>query len=339
MSLRKESSKPISKIVGVTFGLSLATTLAGIAYSKLFVPHALDLAPALDAERRQLKGRAGRLSYYIAGSGEPLLLIHSINAAASAYEMRPLFEYYRGRRRVYAVDLPGFGFSERSAREYTPRLYVDAILDMLDEITRETGAASVDALALSLGSEFLARAASEHPGRFHSLALVSPTGFGKADDLHGEPNSVRGNPALRLFFEFPLWSRAFYDLLTSRPSMRYFLAKTFGSSDAIDQGLLDYDYRTAHQPGAQHAPYAFISGLLFSADINRVYESLDMPVFLAHGVRGDFTDYGGTHKVESRANWSIRVFETGGIPYFEQPGAFAAGYDAFLARSVGRIAR
>jgi len=336
---RVELSTSGRKIIGAALGLPLTMSLAGIAYSKLFVPHALDLAPALESERREFNGRAGHLSYYVAGTGEPLLLIHSINAAASAYEMRPLFERYRSRRRVYVADLPGFGFSERPAREYTPRLYVDALLDMLDEINRETGAQAIDALALSLGSEFLARAASEHPGRFHTLALVSPTGFGASDNWYGEPGSVRGKPALRSFYEFPLWSRAFYDLLTSRPSMRYFLAKTFGSSDAIDQGLLDYDYRTAHQPGAQHAPYAFISGLLFSADINRVYESLDMPVFLAHGVRGDFTDYGGTHKVESRANWSIRVFETGGIPYFEQPGAFAAGYDAFLARSVGRIAR
>ena len=63
-----------------------------------------DLPPAIEAERREHDGRAGRLSYYVAGSGAPLLLVHSVNAAASAYEMRPLFEHYRGSRRVYAVD-------------------------------------------------------------------------------------------------------------------------------------------------------------------------------------------------------------------------------------------
>ena len=177
---------------------------------------------------------------------------------------------------------------------------------------------------------------SEHPSRFSTLALVSPTGFGNDDQLYGEPGSVRGNSGVRAFFSFPLWSRAFFDLLNSRPSARYFLAKTFGSNEAVDQGLWDYDYLTAHQPGAQHAPYAFISGLLFSADIGRVYDSLGMPVFLAHGVRGDFTDYGGTARVAGRDNWTIQVFQTGGVPYFEQLDQFAAGYDPFLDRALAR---
>ena len=145
-------------------GLPLAAAAAGIAYSKLFVPHALPLPPALEGERREFSGgRAGRLGYYVAGpaamsDAAPLLLIHSLNAAASAYEVRPLFDHYSQHRRVYALDLPGFGFSERSRRSYTPRLYTDALLDMLDEIAREHGSAPVDALALSLGSAFLSSA-------------------------------------------------------------------------------------------------------------------------------------------------------------------------------------
>ena len=100
-------------------GLPLAAALAGIAYSKLCVPHALPLPPALAGERREFRGRAGRLSYYVGGpavsnDAAPLLLIHSLNAAASAYEVRPLFDHYCQRRRTYALDLPGFGFSERS---------------------------------------------------------------------------------------------------------------------------------------------------------------------------------------------------------------------------------
>jgi pimeloyl-ACP methyl ester carboxylesterase len=134
-------------------------------------------------------------------------------------------------------------------------------------------------------------------------------------------------------YEFPLWSRPFFDLLNSRASQRYFLAKTFGSNEAIDEGLLEYDYLTAHQPGAQHAPYAFISGTLFSADINRVYDTLEQPVWLAHGVRGDFNDYSGTRRLAARPSWELRVFQTGGIPYFEQPDEFIAAYDAFLERA------
>jgi pimeloyl-ACP methyl ester carboxylesterase len=319
-------------------GLPVAAALAGIAYSKLFVPHALPLPPALEGERREFSGRAGRLSYYVAGpavsnGAAPLLLIHSLNAAASAYEVRPLFDHYRQRRWVYALDLPGFGFSERSRRDYTARLYTDAVLDLLAEIAREHRLAPVDALALSLGSEFLARAATEQAGRFATVALVSPTGFRKGDNFYGAPGSSRGLPLLTNVYEFPLWSRPFFDLLNSRASQRYFLAKTFGSKQAIDQGLLEYDYLTAHQPGAQHAPYCFISAIPFSADINRIYDTLELPVWLAHGVRGDFTDYSGTPRLAARPNWQLRVFQTGGLPYFEQPDAFFAAYDEFVERA------
>ena len=39
--------------------------------------------PALSGERFEFASPAGRLSAYIAGQGPPLLLIHSVNAAAS----------------------------------------------------------------------------------------------------------------------------------------------------------------------------------------------------------------------------------------------------------------
>jgi pimeloyl-ACP methyl ester carboxylesterase len=74
------------------------------------------LPAALNGERRESFGRAGRVSFYVAGQGAPLLLVHSINAAGSAYEVKPIFDALVGGRRVYAADLPGFGFSDRSKR-------------------------------------------------------------------------------------------------------------------------------------------------------------------------------------------------------------------------------
>lgn len=298
------------------------------------------LPPALSGERREFDSPAGRLSYYVAAPDEPpssadppLLLIHSVNAAASAYEVRPLFDAYRPSRTVYALDLPGFGFSDRSDRPYTPRLMTDAVLAMVDEIARRQGVTAIDALAVSLGCEFLARAAAERPAAFRSLALVSPTGFGRGAPRDGPPGSTRGRPRLKAVFTFPLWAKPFYALLTSRPSLRYFLGKTWGSK-AIDEGLLAYDDLTSHQPGAEHAPYAFISGFLFSNDIDRVYRSLGAPVWMAHGARGDFTDYGRAGEVKNRPNWTVAAFATGALPYFEEPGAFCDRYEAFLSEKV-----
>lgn len=295
------------------------------------------LPAAVSGERREFSGRLGVLSYYAAGPAAatlpPLLLVHSVNAAGSAYEVRPLYEHYRAVRPVYALELPGFGHSDRSDREYSPRLMTDAILEMVEEIRRRHGPVTVDALALSLSSEFLARAAAEAPDRFRSVALVSPTGFDRRAPWYGAAGSTRGKRWVYATFTVGLWSRAIFDLLTTRASVRFFLEKTWGAKD-IDTGLLEYDLLTTRQPGAHHAVYWFVSGFLFSADITSVYERLAMPVWMSHGVRGDFTDYRHKAAFAGRANWSFDVFQTGALPHFEVPEAFCTRYDAFLARAA-----
>lgn len=310
---------------------ALLGAAAGIGYSALFVSHREPLPHAVSGERHEITGAAGPLSYYVAGTGAPLLLIHSINAAGSAYEIKPLFEALKSERRVYALDLPGFGFSDRSAREYTVRLYVDAIHDLLGLISDENPDAPIDAVALSLSSEFLVRAVLERPGRVRSLALVNPTGFSRGSEaLRGQPGATREVPGLYGFFTFPVWSRAFYDLLVSRASIRYFLQRTYGSKQ-VDEDLVKYDYLTAHQPGARHAPYAFVSGRLFSRDVRSLYERLTLPVWMPHGTRGDFRDFSQAQWTQGRANWTVQAFPTGALPHFEQPDAFMASYRRFLA--------
>ena len=315
-----------------TWSLLPLGLLGGFAGGRALRPaRALPLEPALDAERESLQIPFGMLNYYKAGpsEGTPLLLIHSVNAAASAYEVKPLFEHYARWRPVYALELPGFGFSERHDRIYTPRLMTDAIVAWLDQIRIRHGHFPVDAMALSLSSEFLARAASEHPTSFRSLALINPTGFESERHRGGSAGMTHGRPAMRDIVSFPLWSRALFDLLVSRPSLRLFLQKAWGSG-AVDEGLLAYDYASAHQPGAEHAPFSFLAGFLFSRDAWTLYRDLPMPVWLAHGVRGDFVDVGRKREVASLPNWTVQVFPTGALPQFEQLDEVAAAYDGFI---------
>ena len=308
---------------------------AAPAINPIALGHADELPAPVSGQRHEIGTRVGRLTYYSTGPGTPgqfppMLLIHSINAAGSAYEIRPLYEHYRQSRTVYALELPGFGHSQRGKREYTVRMMTDAILLAVTEIQDVHGRGPIDALAVSLSSEFLARAVTEAPLAFQSVALVSPTGFRSRDRSTKWRNGTREMPWLHALFEFPLWSESFFRLLTSRAGIRYFLKRTWGSRD-IDEGLLEYDYLTTHQPGARHAPYYFVSGYLFSEEALRIYQSLTLPVWMSHGVRGDFVDYSNKKLVEDRANWTIRVFQTGAMPHFEATDEFVASYDAFLA--------
>lgn len=289
----------------------------------------ITLPPAQPGERRETTKRAGRLSYYVAGSGRPLLLIHSINAAASAYEVRPLFERLSRHRRVYAPDLPGYGFSDRSPREYGIRLFTDAIHDMVDTIAEDEGEVPVDALALSLSSEFLARAASENPARFATIAMVTPTGFMKGSHKkRGPAGSSREVPGVHRFLSSFVGAKIF-DALTSKVSIRYFLQRTFGRKD-VPEEMVEYDWASAKQPGARYAPFAFLSGKLFAADVRDLYEGLMLPTYVLHGTKGDFRDFSEATWAIARDNWLFSAFDTGALVHMEKPDEFLGAYERFL---------
>lgn len=293
-----------------------------------------DLPVPLYGDRIQFNSAAGGLAVWRAGTGPPLLLVHSMNAAASAAEMRPLHAHYSASRTVYSVDLPGFGGSERGDRPYSPRLMTDALHATLALIQRDCGPAPVDALAVSLGCEFLARAAAEAPAGLRSLALVSPTGLAGQRTWRGAPGSTRSMPWLLAALHGPGWGPALFRQLTKPAVVRYFLQRTWGSK-AIDTQLWHDDVASAQAPGAMDAPFVFVSGGLFSADIHSVYDRLQCPVWLSHGVRGDFVDYQQHALLSSRPGNRLTVYPTGALPYFELTAQFCADYDAFLAAVAG----
>jgi pimeloyl-ACP methyl ester carboxylesterase len=205
----------------------------------------------------------------------------------------------------------------------------DALHSLAKQVRRRCGPGPIDALAVSLGCEYLARAAVEQPQRWGRLALVSPTGLKGGQPRRGAPGSTLDRPLLHELLSAPLWSQALFSTLTRPAVVRYFLEKSFGGKP-IDERMWAYAVETARQPGARHAPLQFLSGGLFSADILSVYEAIGQPVWMSHGVRGDFTDYRGQALLQGRPNWRFRIFDSGALPYYERPQEFNAAYDEFL---------
>ncbi len=333
MSLKQRRQPQAASLIGSGTGLFLTGLLAAgggwILYSRFGIDHNASLPDAIPAPRQILFSRfAGKISYYYdrQAAGRPLVLVHSINAAASAYEMRPLFDLYRTKRPVYAVDLPGFGFSDRTQRAYTPHLYEDALLDLLETQVGEPA----DVIALSLGCEFAVRAAVTRPDLFHSLVFISPTGFNRQRP-NQTPNLDGAGERLYRLFSFPLWARPLYDLLTTRRSLAYFLKKSFHGP--VAPGFVDYAYAAAHQPGAEHAPLHFISGRLFSPNISRIgYELLEVPAIVLYD-RDPYTRFELLPDVvEKNAHvQALRIPHTRGLPHFERPAETAKALDDFWA--------
>ncbi len=303
------------------------------------------LPPALDgADVHVLEGAAGPLALYLAGPAGgavqrrgPVLLVHSVNAVASAAEVRPLFEALRGGGRVCALDLPGFGHSRAheaalagDGPRYTVRQMTDAVTQAARWLGEREGGVPVSAVGVSLGCEFLARAAAEHPALFRDLTLVSPTGVRGGQRLRGRPGSTRHVAWADLVIRGPGWGAFLFRQLTRPAVIRYFLRRTWGSRQ-IDEALWASGCLAARQPGAEHAPLSFLSAGLFSADIHDVYEAVRAPVLVVHGTRGDFTDYRGLPLPGVKHPWKVHVMhDTGALPYFERPLEFLTVWDAFV---------
>ncbi len=310
---------PLPPVVGATSLVAcIGLVLAYVAYMRRYVLHDIPLTAACTGQVHDTLCSMGRLSYYTVqhvrhhgplsspSPVAPLLLIHDAGLAASSYEMKPLYEHYAHERTVYALDLPGFGFSERGALAYSPLLYRDAINEFLASVLHGT---PVDAVAFSLGAEFLALAAEHRPEQFRTLTFITPTGFSRAD-AQRRPSKV-----LLHWLLHPSWRRLIYDTLTSRIGLRNYLGSL--QRHPTDRSLLHYAYVTSHQPGAEYAPLHTLSGALNTPDIFSVYQSLSQPVLMLYGqsVRAHFDLVDDLH---TQLNWRIVEYKRcGDLVHFD----------------------
>ncbi len=277
-----------------------------------------------------------RLSCRIAGSGPPLLMVHGVGNTSSMAEMLPLFEAMHPLRTVVALDLPGFGASERSDRDYTPRLMTDA-LHMAAAFVRVQCKLrprhALDAVAYGLSCEFLARAAVEDPVRWGRLAFISPTG------LNGPKPGARSllvrlrNGLVHRVLKTRLWGQAVYEGLTSPLVVRRELQSTFGTS-YVDDELFDNALATTRDPGARFAPFRALTGQLVSKDIVRVYQAVRQPVWVTHGKRGIAAGFRHNPVLQSKPNWRLTAFKSGAMPHFQHNPAFVRVLSQFLAEEL-----
>ncbi len=233
---------------------------------------------ALGGQPRVFEWKHGRIFYKEAGAehtAPPLLFIHGVGAGASTFMWRKNFDALSPDFHVYAIDLLGFGFSDKPAHApYSADLYVELIADFIREVIGQP----VRIIANSLGAAYGVRVATEHASCVESLMLISPTG---ADNLRARPGMT--GAAFYGLLQSPVLGTSFYNVMASERSIRDYARKHlfFDRRRATDRLVANY-YATSHQTGAQHAIAAFLSGYL-NTDIRSAFARLRQPVTLVWG--------------------------------------------------------
>jgi len=174
------------------------------------------------------------------GKGPPLVLVHGLGGAASGFG-RVMLPLARRFERVFAVDLPGHGFSP----EYClGPVCVRGQYDMLVEYCRQVVGGPAFVVGNSLGGALSVQLASEHPELVSALGLVSPAGA----DVGHEPirevleamdvrTAEQSRALTQRLFHRPPWAMMFFANalrgVYSTPAVRALSADALASGEYL----------------------------------------------------------------------------------------------------------
>jgi pimeloyl-ACP methyl ester carboxylesterase len=261
-----------------------------------------------------------------AGTGPLVILVHGIYAGASSYEFRYLFPLLARTHRVVAFDLLGCGLSARPNLAYSAELFTEQIVDALNEF----GAEPTTLIGSSLGGAFAIRAAARANDRVKHLVAVCPTGLGGVLD---RPASG-AQRAVAATFRSPLLGEALFNLLASRPSLRWFLEnQSYADKASATPEVVDHYYAVTHLEGARYVPATFVGGLL-NCDVARDLPFVEAPTLICWGERAPSVSplSGAGEFLKLAQNAKLATFANSGLlPHEEEPDAAYAAIESFIA--------
>jgi pimeloyl-ACP methyl ester carboxylesterase len=124
--------------------------------------------------------------YLEAGQGPVLVLVHGLGSSSEAW--RDSIRYLARGYRVVALDLPGYGKSDKPRADYSVEYHAAALNDLIDAL----GAGKVALVGNSMGGWISAITALNHPEKVSHLILVDSAGL-RQDKLP----SINLNPSTK----------------------------------------------------------------------------------------------------------------------------------------------
>ena len=286
----------------------------------------------LGGERRVWIWRGQRIAYVerpprtVGATGhhaaEPIVFLHSIHAAAWSAEWRNTMPAMH-EQHCYALDLLGFGASDRPAVHYTAQLYLQLIHDFLVDVVGEPALL----VGSSLGGTYAIAIAADHPHLVRGVVAIGPAGVTRLVHQGGA-----GFGAIETLFRAPALGRLCFSALVSRPCIRFFLKDIYAFGlDKTGEALY---WRSANEPNARFAPAAFV-GMQLNWDIRERIAQVDCPLLIAWGTEASQTPYREAAQVTARApRAEFAAFPSGDLPHEEAAEQFVATLRAFAARTT-----
>ncbi len=285
---------------------------ATVLTNRALTSRADDFSPFLDGDQGSYRWRGFDIAYAEYGDRETqdLLLFHGLNVAASGHEYWQVVEDLAEEYHVIVPDLPGFGHSDRPPLLYSASLYETFLRDAIEDLADD----EPTVVAAGLSGAYAGAAAEEIA--VDELVLIAPT----ASTMSSERRVW-----LRALLRSPVVGEGLFNLVVSKPSIRYFNAD-HGYYDLgnLPDTLLDYEWLTAHQEGARFAPASFVSGFLDpERDLTDLLAAVDVPVTLVWGRNAEVSPLSDGRELAESVDARLVVFDQAKLlPHAEHPDQF-----------------
>lgn len=280
---------------------------------------------ALGGDSDEILWRGHRVAFTRHGQGSPVLLVHGLYAGASSFEWRHTIPAVAERHTVFALDLLGFGRSDRPAARYSPGLYQALLADFVAQVVRDACAV----VASGLTAAQLIALAARDPGRIASVALVAPTGV-----AHLREPIATGSGTTRLLLGAPLVGNTVYNRLASPARMREQLQAMYFDDRLVTPELVESYVHSARQPGGKYAMRALLDGRL-NVDVRAGVRRLRLPTLLLWGDVARQNPVAHAHAfrvLKHDLEWTL-VREAGDLPHDERSDEVNATLRSFLERT------
>lgn len=293
------------------------------------LPHSdpMQPVPQLAAHARTLALPRLRTTVHCFEAGPPdrptIVLIHGLQDEADTW--RHVFGPLAERHRVIALDLPGFGRSDKARRRYGVPFYADVVRALMDA----RGITHATLIGNSLGAMIAEVIALTDAPRVSRLVLVAGT-----IDIVERPAGAAATPLDWLLL--PWRDRRYFEGLRRSPQAAYdSLRPYYADLDALPQADRDFLYRRVNErvwdePQRQAALAIQLSLPLFvvwrARRLARRIPGSPVPTTIVWGDADRIMPIGnGTARAgKQRAARFVRIAGAGHLPHQEQPQAFLA---------------